>query len=371
MTQQIRIGILGCGVITQRTLPGLIATLANYDAQIVSLCDISQENISAVLNKLNNTGVNCFTSLQSMLADQGINTLMIATPISMHYDNVKAGLDAGCHVYTHKTLAPTAEQCEQLADLAKQRQCRLAASPGQVLLPAYQRAKALIQSGELGTVISVDAAAEAAPHRYESERAHENPESGQPFSWEWYHRNDRCGGPLDDMFVYPLAFLTEVFGQVCSAYIHAGLHTQEIHWKGRTIKADAPDLYSGVIRFKNAVATMRSSFSSNSSRVPWGFISIRGTQASLEIEKQNDLEYQLYITPNEGEARVEKLDVFNSLKSQTYGSAECHVLTDMNEFMAAITEDRDVLGATADNAARVAHGISLIKQSANNNQGKL
>ncbi len=168
------------------------------------------------------------------------------------------------------------------------------------------------------------------------------------------------------MFVYPLAFLTETFGEVDAAAVHGRLVAETIEWKGRMIKADTPDSYLGFVRFGDVASTIRSSFGSNSSRVPWGFISMRGTDAGLEIEKVNDREYRLYVTPNGGDARVEQLDAFNDKEATVFGSAECHVLTDIRELLDAALEDRSVIGATAENAARVARGLALIKSSATN-----
>lgn len=364
MTESLRIGILGCGVITQRTLPGLKAILMTRDAKITAICDLSDANLAAVEAEYGQGALGRFDSLDAMLRDGRINTLLVATPISMHYDNVKAGLSAGCHVYTHKTLAATPERCLELGSLANNNGLRLAASPGQVLLPAYRRAREIIESGELGEIVSIDAAAEAAAHRWEAERADENPAKGRPFSWEWYHQEQQGGGPLDDMFVYPLAFLTETFGEVNAAAVHCRLVAETIDWKGRTIAADTPDSYSGFVRFGDVASTIRSSFGSNSSRVPWGFVSMRGTDAGLEIEKVNDREYRLYVTPNGGDARAEQLNVFSDEEATLFGSAECHVLTDINELLEAALGDREVIGATAKNAARVAKGLALIKDSA-------
>ncbi|MEO1338892.1 MAG: Gfo/Idh/MocA family oxidoreductase, partial [Myxococcota bacterium] len=250
------------------------------------------------------------------------------------------------------------------SSLARSKGLRLAASPGQVLLPAYRRATEIIRSGELGDLVSIDASAEASAHRYEEERADENPPPDRPFSWQWYHSAAKGGGPLDDMFVYPLAFLTALFGSATSAAVKHRLVVPHIEWKGRQVAADAPDAFCGLLMFQEIPTTFRSSFSSNTRRVPWGFISIRGTDAALEIEKCNDLEYRLHLRTNEGASHTESHDVFSSDEVHLYGKKECHVLTDLMEFFSAVKDQRDVRGATATNAAQVAQTLSLMKASA-------
>ena len=362
MHGSLRVGLVGCGVITQRTAAGIRAILAERNAAITALCDPVDANIDAVSALLESAGaIGGYSSLEELIAARSCDAVLLATPIGLHFAQVEQALQSGLHVYTHKTLANTRAECERLEDLARTVDRRLAASPGQILLPAYAKAARLVGAGDLGTIVSVDASAEAAPHRYEPERAAEAPADGQQYSWEWYHRKELGGGPLDDMFVYPLAFLTAVFGEVEEARVFGQLLTPVIEWRGRRVEATAPDCYAGVIRIAGATATIRSSFSSNTQYIPWGTVVIRGTEAALEIIKHDDLEYSLFLTPNSGVPAEEKLPVFSPEERQRFGTRECHVLTDIREFVDAILEHRPVRGATAGNAARVAAALRLIE----------
>lgn len=359
-----RVGILGCGVITQRTMPGLIRLLEDAGAELIAGADVDPNNVAAVDALTPQRTLERYSGLEAMLDRSSADAILVATPIALHAQHVAAVLSAGRHVYCHKTLAPSAEDCRALARTAETAGLRLAASPGQILLPAYARAQEILRSGELGTLVSVDAVAEAAAHRFEQERAPEDPPDGTQFSWEWYHRKSSGGGPLDDMFVYPLAFLTELLGPPTAAAVKGRLVEPRIAWRGRVIAADATDAYAGLLMFGETPATIRSSFSANTARVPWGFVTLRGTAACLEIEKCNDLEYRLHLTPNEGPARIETCHAFSAEEADAYGSKECHVLTDIRELLSALREERQVVGATAHHAARVADGLALIKASA-------
>lgn len=363
MIENIKVGILGCGVISRRTLPGLCHTLQKIGGRVSALCDVSDANVDqAAALCPDPAGVQRFSTEETFLSRGEIDAVIVATPIAMHAANVRRALQSGRHVYCHKTLAESAEACLGLGELADARALRLAASPGQTLLLAYARAIELVRVGEIGEIVSVDASAEATSHRYEPERRSENPPPNRPFSWEWYHRADTGGGPLDDMLVYPLAFLTELFDSPAHrAFIHSRLVVPEIDWQGRTVPADAPDSYAGLLLFGDVPVTVRASFSANATRVPWGFVSIRGARGTLEVEKCSDLQYRLYVTPNDGAARCEDYSVFSESEVAAIGCAECHVLVDMAELLHAVAEDRPVKGATAANAARIAATIELIK----------
>ena len=364
MSVKLKVALLGCGVITQRTLPGLIAVLNERHGRISALCDLVASNRRAVAGACGNSEAREYSDLRLMLGETDCNVVFVATPVGLHFEHARQALQAGRHVYCHKTLADSPDKCDFLAAMAETKGLRLAASPGQTLLPAYARAREIVEAGELGDLVSVDAGTEAAPHRHESERARETAQTHARFSWEWYHRRGMGGGPLDDMFVYPLAFLTQLMGDVTRAAARGRLVTPRIKWKGAVVEADALDSYAGILEFGEVSATFRASFSANARKTPWGTICIRGTNGCLEIEKRNDLSYRLYITPNNASARIEYHEAFDSEDSCRYGSVECHVLTDMAEHLSACLEERPVRGATARNAARVASGLSLIRKSA-------
>lgn len=364
MLSGLKVALLGCGIITQRTLGGLTALLKERNGQISALCDPVESNRRIVAQACSDWNLQEYTSNERLLAESDCDIVIVATPIGFHFHHVYQALRAGRHVYCHKTLADSADACNSLADLAASMGLKLAASPGQILLPAYARAKDIVQSGHLGKIVSIDVGTEAAPHRFEPERVNERPGAGRPFSWEWYHKEALGGGPLNDMFVYPLAFLTELLGHVKSAAAKARLVAPIIEWRGRAIEADAMDSYCGMLEFGNLVATFRASFSSNGRKVPWGTICIRGTKSCLEIEKRSDLSYQVFVSPNSHPPAVEHHEVFEAGDAARLGVVECHVLTDISEFLSACFEDRPVRGATVENAARVAHGLSLIRRSA-------
>ena len=364
MNADLKVALLGCGVITLRTLPGVVTLLAERNGTISDVCDPVLPNRQAVAQACANSDLREYSDFKLMLDESDCNVVFIATPIGLHFEHVRQALEAGRNVYCHKTLADSADKCNLIGELAKSRNLRLAASPGQMLLPAYVRARDIVHSGELGTIVSIDTGTEAAPHRYEAERAREKPINGRPFSWEWYHKRNMGGGPLDDMFVYPLAFLTELLGDVTGVAAAGRIVTPQIQWKGRIVEADARDSYAGLIHIGPIPVTFRASFSANGCKTRWGTICIRGTKGCLEIEKCDDLSYQLYLNSKGRPLSIESHDVFDSDGAASIGSTECHVLTDMAELLSACLETRPVRGATARNAARVANGLSAIKQSA-------
>ena len=99
-----------------------------------------------------------YDSAESLVADPNIDVIHVATPNNLHYDQVRACLDAGKHVVCEKPLAGTLADAEAMAEAA-------AAAAGQTFVwynyrrvPAVALAHQIVQSGALGRIYHVRAA---------------------------------------------------------------------------------------------------------------------------------------------------------------------------------------------------------------------
>ena len=156
-----------------------------------------------------------YDSLDALLADDSIELVANLTIHHAHFDITTRCLNAGKHVYSEKPLALTYQEAKALVELAERNGVRLGASPFTFMGKAQQAAWRRVEAGELGTVRL--AYAEVNWGRIES--WHPNP---APF----YEV-----GPLWDVGVYPLTFLTAVFGPV-----------RKVTAYGKTLKADRTTL---------------------------------------------------------------------------------------------------------------------------------
>jgi predicted dehydrogenase len=90
-----------------------------------------------------------------VLADGGVDAVVIATPVPSHHELAKRALLAGKHVLVEKPPAMRAGEMEELCALAAERD--LVLMPAHLLLyhPAVAKLKELIVTGELGEVLCV------------------------------------------------------------------------------------------------------------------------------------------------------------------------------------------------------------------------
>ena len=95
--------------------------------------------------------------IHAMIADPQVDAVMIATPVSTHFELALAALRAGKHVLVEKPMADTSAKAALLVDEAARRGLTLVVDHTFVHTPAVQTIHDLIASGALGDVYYYDA----------------------------------------------------------------------------------------------------------------------------------------------------------------------------------------------------------------------
>ena len=98
-----------------------------------------------------------FDSYKAMAESDSVDVIYIATPNNMHYENVKMCLLAGKHVLCESPIATSEAECSELFALAKEKDLILMDGIKTAYSTAYARMLLLVESGEIGQVMSVDA----------------------------------------------------------------------------------------------------------------------------------------------------------------------------------------------------------------------
>ncbi|MEK9628130.1 MAG: Gfo/Idh/MocA family oxidoreductase [Nitrospinota bacterium] len=113
-----------------------------------TICDSSEETLSKKAAEY--PGITTTTNFSEILTSPDINAIVIAAPAEQHYSLAKKSLLADKHVFVEKPLSITAQEGEELVQIAKQQ--------GKVLFVghilqyhlAVQTIKKMLQEGELG-----------------------------------------------------------------------------------------------------------------------------------------------------------------------------------------------------------------------------
>jgi predicted dehydrogenase len=143
----VRIGVIGLGYWG----PNLVRNLAELpEIEIAYLCDLRPHALESVSQRY--FGIPCTTRVDALLQDRSLDAVVIATPVSTHYQLALAALKADKHVFVEKPLAASSDQARHLVDEAARRE--LVLMPGHTFLysPPVTAIKKLMDSGELGDI---------------------------------------------------------------------------------------------------------------------------------------------------------------------------------------------------------------------------
>ena len=114
---KIRVLVVGAGNMGRSHALGYQAI---PEFEVAAVCTRSPGSRAALMAELEG-GVAEFNDYATALAEAKPDAVCISTYPDTHYPFVKQALEAGCHVFTEKPLAETAEQCRELVELAREK----------------------------------------------------------------------------------------------------------------------------------------------------------------------------------------------------------------------------------------------------------
>lgn len=145
----LRAAVVGTGFIG----PVHVEALRRANVQVVGLVGSTSERARQKAAEL---GVDkAYETFDAMLADPTVDVVHLATPNYLHYPQAKAALLAGKHVICEKPLAMTSQESAELVRLAGETQRVNAVCFNQRFYPMVHQARAMVQSGEVGSLYIV------------------------------------------------------------------------------------------------------------------------------------------------------------------------------------------------------------------------
>jgi predicted dehydrogenase len=127
----------------------------NFDelTELRWLCDSEPEKLGRFAARLPHARATL--EFGEMVADPGLEAVVIATPVPTHYKLARQALLASKHTFVEKPPAMRGDEMEELRSLAEERE--LVLMPGHLLLyhPGVRKLKDLIESNELGDVLCI------------------------------------------------------------------------------------------------------------------------------------------------------------------------------------------------------------------------
>ncbi len=186
----IRWGILGAGAIA-RTFADAItnhtqSTLAAVGARELARAEAFSQEFGAE---------KAHGSYEELAADSDIDAIYVATPHSHHHDHALIAIAGGKHILVEKSFTRNAREANAVFDAAEEAGVFCMEAMLTRFLPSMQGIKRVVDSGEIGRVILVEA------------------DLGQPIA-HVARMKDRelAGGALLDLGVYAISFAHYILG---------------------------------------------------------------------------------------------------------------------------------------------------------------
>ncbi|UCF71510.1 MAG: Gfo/Idh/MocA family oxidoreductase [candidate division WOR-3 bacterium] len=148
----MKIAIIGVGYWG----PNLTRNFAKHpDVESVVCFDLKKERLERVVKDF--PGIDVASSYDQILRDKTINGVVIATPLSSHFELAKAALEQKKHVLIEKPMTGSTQEAAELIDLAEKNSCALMVDHTFVYNGAVQKMRDLIDSKEIGDILYYDA----------------------------------------------------------------------------------------------------------------------------------------------------------------------------------------------------------------------
>ncbi len=310
----LNLAIVGLGYWGRR----LVASAEASDRFKVTRAVDTQADDDGVKNFAEENGMMLSAAYEDALGDPAIDAVVLATPHNMHPDQVIAAAEAGKHVYTEKPFSLHKAPAEKAITAVRKAGIVVGLGHDQRFYPVVMEMKRLIDEGELGTLLHIEANLSHDAYQMVY-RAKNNPgdlsdadkkrygASRKPSAWR-LDTKEAPTGPLVHFGIHRVDSFIHLFGEVDWVFANCA---------ERTLDPAVIDTIAVSMKFKNGATGQLScslstplnarlqAFGSN------GWVEARGAEDPAEYA-QTSLKYLTHV--HGGERREEKFEPVDSVQ---------------------------------------------------------
>lgn len=188
MSDKLRVGIIGCGMISKRLhVPDYLEC---DDAEIVAFCDAVPDKADALAEAFVPDAA-IYRDHKKMLAEERLDAVTVALPNYLHAPVSIDALNAKCHVLVEKPMAASSAECQKMIDAAKKSKRTLMVNQSQRLFPIHRKAKEVLDSGIIGDILHITAMF-----------GHEGPDLWSPTGKWFFDKQKARFGAMADLGVH-------------------------------------------------------------------------------------------------------------------------------------------------------------------------
>ena len=152
MSQPVNVGVVGCGYWG----PNLARNFRSLpESRLKILCDLSEDRLRHLRSLY--PEVEGETNYDRMLTDGGLDAVVVATSVRLHFPMAKASLLAGKHTLIEKPMAASTAECEELIEIAKKQGLILMVGHTFLYSPAIRKIKEIVEHHDIGDIRYISA----------------------------------------------------------------------------------------------------------------------------------------------------------------------------------------------------------------------
>src|SRR5208282_3413582 len=230
--------------------------------QFVTVVTRNPAGQSALADKF---GVKLTSIYADVLADGGIDAIVLATPHSHHHQEILAAAKAGKHLFVEKPFTLTRASAQDAVDACKAADVTVAMGFNRRYAPAWIDMMRRIGAGEVGHVLHVEAHF-SGPSGYQL----------KPQDWR-ANQNESPAGAMTARGVHALDAMLQVAGPVATVYAYSDR---------RELSVDVDDTTSCLMHFANGVTGSLTTLHASTN---FWRIHVFGSKGALEMRGDTEL----------------------------------------------------------------------------------
>lgn len=144
---QVKVAVIGTGLIaTHKHLPAL--KKLEGKAKVVAVCDVNIEAARKIAQQFQIP--NAYSSLDALLAAERPDMVDICTPPRTHATLAIQSLRGGAHVMIEKPMAISADECDQIIDVAHETGRKICVAHSDLFYDSFMEARERVNRGDIG-----------------------------------------------------------------------------------------------------------------------------------------------------------------------------------------------------------------------------
>ncbi|MFV2040273.1 MAG: Gfo/Idh/MocA family protein, partial [Acidimicrobiales bacterium] len=264
-----RLGLVGVG---KMGVSHLAIARAHPELECVAVCDSQPFVLAGVRSQL---GVDTYRSFDNMVAEAGLDAVIVSTPTSSHVALARKALESDLAVFVEKPLTLNSADSRGLAELAQQRGLANQVGYHNRFIGTFRETRRLVESGAIGDVHHIDGRAFG--------QVVTKPQGG---GRTWRSKKSEGGGCLHDYACHVIDLMNFVVGHPAEV---TGAKLAKIH------SANVEDAVYAMFRYANgAIGTLETNWSDESYRKMTTSLTIYGSHGKIQVDRQ---ECRLYLKP--------------------------------------------------------------------------